>query len=1249
MAENNKQLEEAKKLLQEINTLRGRLNQTPLKMTDSDAVQNIQSLRNELKGVQKSFEDVDTSATSLYDQVRAISSEFKNQPGALQKIRGSMKKITSIAEDLKMQEQGIKDLSTKQLDDLTERLKYNKKILDDESARLLNGEDLSDIAQKEVQALQDLIKEQGGLNNMTREQVDAALELVNVMDNLTAEQKAALANYVDQGNAIGDIEAKINAVKEQQKEVNKLMGVGGAVIDGLDGLMGKLGMNSSVFKDAVTEAKDKMKAAAEEIQSGAKSGGKLSVLMAGLGPLAKGFGAALLDPLSIILKIVDAFFKVDKASTDVQRLTGQNADAIAGANMRYATSVDYLETISELTRQTGMNAQNIFSSDVIAGAAELKNTMGLAADEAGGLAMIAQTTSGDIDATVDSIVDQTSAFNKANRSAVNQKQVLQDVAKASDGIKASLGGNPAIIAKAAASARRLGMELGKVDQIASSLLDFEDSISKEMEAELLIGKDLNLNKARELALNNDLAGLGDELFKNAADISEFGNMNRIQQESYAAALGMTRDELGKIAYQKAIEAGMTEEQAEAAAGVRAEDMKRAEIQEQIQKSLDKLAQAFAPLLSIIGDIVGIFAPIVQILGGAVGYVVKFLDTLGIIKPLIIGIVAVMAAGKIASFFGSATSGAMKFAESLKGMNFSFSGMMDSVKSWGSGIKDAFKGGMTGAGKLADKAKESVTDKAKDTLADKAADQTGDLAGKTKDAKGDGPGGFLQSLGDGLASIGKQFQDVVKGALALGIAGLALGGSFALALKMVEGVDPVTMLAFAGSIGIFGASLALVGKLGNDAIKGALAMGIAGVALIPAAYAFSLMAGVDPMSVVALSGSLIALGIAAALMGNLGGQIIMGALALGILAVALIPAAYAFSLLGSVDPMAVIAMTGSLIALGAAAALMGMTGPMVIAGALALGILALAMIPAAYAFSLLGSVDPMAITAMVASLVVLGAAAALIGMTGPMVIAGAAAIGILALAMIPAAYAFSLLQGVDTASIMAFSVALPLLAFATAGLGFVAPFIMAGAAALTVLGLALIPAATAFGIMAGADIQGVVDKLSMLAEMGPGLMMAGVGLIAAAGGLAVFAAALAGGSLVSGLTSLFTGGGIMEDLQNLAAMAGPLQSVAGSLTAIAAALGGIGAALATMDTEKLDEMQGLIMTTAFAAPAIAAAGAIGDMISGIAGGGEESGKSESNEKLIAKIDELIVAVKQGKNINMDGRKVGGTLAVAATNT
>lgn len=1161
MAENNKQLQEAKKLLEEINLLRAKLNQAPLKMTDGDAVQNIQSLRNELRGVQKSFEDVDSSATSLYDQVRAISSEFKNQPGALQKIRGSMKKITSIAEDLKMQEQGIRDLSLKQLDDLSQRLKENKKLLDDETERLLRGEDLSELAQKDLKDLQDYLKSQGDITKLTQEQVDEALEMVNIMGNLTAEQKAALSNYIDQGNALDKINEKIEEEKEHQKEINKLMGVGGAVIGGIDGLMSKLGMNSGIFKQRVEEANDAMKAQAEKIKAGVASGGKLSVLMAGLGPLAKGFGQALLDPLSIILKIVDAFFKVDKASTDVQRLTGQNTDAIAGANMRYATSVDYLETVAELTRQTGMNAQNIFSPDVIAGAAELKNTMGLAADEAGGLAMIAQTTNGDIEATVDSIVDQTTAFNKSKRSAVNQKQVLQDVAKASDGIKASLGGNPKLIAAAAASARRLGMELGKIDQIASSLLDFEDSISKEMEAELLIGKDLNLNKARELALNNDLAGLGDELFKNAADISEFGKMNRIQQESYAAALGMTRDELGKIAYQKAIEAGMTEEQAEAAAGVRAEDMKRAEIQEQIQKSLDKLAQAFAPILSIIGDIVGVFAPIVQIIGGAVGHVVKLLDTLGIIKPLIIGIVAIMAAGKIAGFFGTMTRGFLAVKDNIKGLDFSLSGMKDKFKSIGDSAKDFFKGVK---GKFTDGLKGVKPDKAQEVAksapeipeaATKGVDKTveaSNAASKAQDPKSSGEKlkEFFTNLAAGLKEMAST--KVVGGALALipASAGLILFAPGYLGAKLIE-------------------------KLDGEKLQAGLV---------------SLATGLKEMG----SGTVAA------------GAAVLMAASLGFITfIAGYPGA---TLLQKLDSKklkeSLSSMASGLSELGSGKALLGALG-LVLAGA---GFVVLtAGIPAMAFLAVFGGALGGALTSLGEGLASLGKALA-----NGKVLLGLAAFTLVAIGL---GYALSIAApGIEA-------------------IGNVIMKVMAGIPPI---------------------IQAVADGFTQLMgsltlENIGAFFLLGPALTSAAFGITAFAIALAASSAASGVNSLL-GGGILSDLQTLVEMAGPLQTVAGSLTAIALALGGIGTALATMETEKLEEMQDLITTAAFAGPAISAVGAIGDMISGIAGGGNgESSKSEGNDKLIAKIDELIVAVKQGKNINMDGRKVGNTLRVAATNT
>ena len=67
------------------------------------------------------------------------------------------------------------------------------------------------------------------------------------------------------------------------------------------------------------------------------------------------------------------------------------------------------------------------------------------------------------------------------------------------------------IGKAVSVAKSLGLELGKVDGIASSLLDFESSIEKELEAELLLGKNLNLEKARTAALNNDLATVAEEI------------------------------------------------------------------------------------------------------------------------------------------------------------------------------------------------------------------------------------------------------------------------------------------------------------------------------------------------------------------------------------------------------------------------------------------------------------------------------------------------------------------------------------------------------------------------------------------------------------------------------------------------------------------------------------------------------------------------------------------------------------------
>ena len=108
-----------------------------------------------------------------------------------------------------------------------------------------------------------------------------------------------------------------------------------------------------------------------------------------------------------------------------------------------------------------------------------------------------------------------------------------------------MANNPVELAKAVQTAKQFGMELSNVDGIAGSLLNFEQSISNELEAELLLGKNINLEKARQAALNNDLATVAEEVAKQAGSAAEFTAMNRLQQEALAKAVGMSREDLAK--------------------------------------------------------------------------------------------------------------------------------------------------------------------------------------------------------------------------------------------------------------------------------------------------------------------------------------------------------------------------------------------------------------------------------------------------------------------------------------------------------------------------------------------------------------------------------------------------------------------------------------------------------------------------------------------------------------------------------
>lgn len=856
MADNNQDLKEAKKLLFELNQLRDKLGKGKLNLLDADLLKVAKDLPDDIKSARRELEGMTDSMSGLYGSLRSISSEFKGQATVLNKVRGAFRQLEDIAQDLKFDEQEINDLNASQLKKLEQKFKRNQQILEQEARRLLNDKNIAKQLDEEIEQYKSLLDPAESLSDFASAQIDK-------IQNLKDEERALLKLYYDQGTALDDISDKVQQRIQREKEINNALGVGGAAVQGISSLMGKLGMSSGIFSDAVQEAEEAMRDAAKD------GGSKLQVLMAGLGPLAKGFGKALMDPAVIIDKILSSFLEVNKQSVELERLTGQNSQRMAGANFEVATTVDVLKVAVELTQQLGVNAQNAFSSDVLAGAAGLKNEMGLAADEAGGLAVIAQTTTGDINGMVDGIVETTSAFNKTNRAAVSQGQVLRDVAKASDSIKLSLGNNPKLIAQAASAARRLGLELGDVDKIADSLLNFEESISNELEAELLTGKQLNLNTARELALKNDLAGVGNEIFKNSADINEFGKMNRIQQEAYAKALGLTKDQLARIAFQKAIEKGMTEEQAAAAAGVTAESMRQMDVQERISKAIDKLAQAFAPILDIIADIADVIGWIITPIAGIVGYAVKLLTAFGLIKIPLLIIGGIMLSGSIAKGIGSMVGGIQNFSKGIFSAikNFDLLNMKQAIfgKMYKGGqfmpgggraaaggeragglignIKDKFKEGFKAktedtAGGLADKAKGAVEDKVAG-----GGEQIAGAADKTKNVQpnaGKSIKQFLQGLAGGIKAFKTvSIADIGKVALAgVGLLPLGLAAPGLFILSMIPGPKIKSALTGVGQ-GIAGLGKALSAGA-PEILIGIGILALFGAALIPLTYALSLL-------------------------------------------------------------------------------------------------------------------------------------------------------------------------------------------------------------------------------------------------------------------------------------------------------------------------------------------------------------------------------------------------------------------------
>ena len=376
---------------------------------------------------------------------------------------------------------------------------------------------------------------------------------------ISKEQRAEL-DGIEQSN-----EEIAKTLQEQLKysdKIQKAMGLTGVALGGAEKLAKKLGLSGldNVFQKARDAAKDKAKALVDSGKSAGSLGTKIKVMGAGLKTLAKGL-ASMFSPGLIIGGLFslakkafgflkegyergkEAAMKLSEENTAVARSLGlaqgaasQLAGSVAGLGPTAEASKQSITSIYEAMGSTEKLTKSTLSTFV-----KLNTFAGFSAEALAKFQKFAKASGQDAGKMVEAMADTALEVIKTNKLSISQKNLMTEVANVSNLVKIRFAGQPKELVKAVAATKALGLDMEKVKNIADGLLNIEDSIAAEMEAELLTGKDLNLEKARELAL----AGKSEEAAKLIADqmggAAEYSKLNVMQQESLAKVLNMNRD------------------------------------------------------------------------------------------------------------------------------------------------------------------------------------------------------------------------------------------------------------------------------------------------------------------------------------------------------------------------------------------------------------------------------------------------------------------------------------------------------------------------------------------------------------------------------------------------------------------------------------------------------------------------------------------------------------------------------------
>jgi hypothetical protein len=226
---------------------------------------------------------------------------------------------------------------------------------------------------------------------------------------------------------------------------------------------------------------------------------------------------------------------------------GETTKALGGMREFGTTALSFIdsnavENAKALSKEFG--GMNNVTGELQVSTSLISSNMGISGTEAASLLGTFSRLNGNSTDVAKDLMVSTQEFAKQN--GIIPSELMADLAGNTEAFALYGKDGGKNIIQAAGYAKKLGVEFSKLTGIADNLLDFESSITKELELGAMLGKNINLDRARALAFEGDIEGATKETLKALGGVDAFNKMDYFAKKASADLLGVSVDELQKM-------------------------------------------------------------------------------------------------------------------------------------------------------------------------------------------------------------------------------------------------------------------------------------------------------------------------------------------------------------------------------------------------------------------------------------------------------------------------------------------------------------------------------------------------------------------------------------------------------------------------------------------------------------------------------------------------------------------------------